>query len=268
MTELSVIMGIYQERFPKAVERAVSSILGQSVQNLELILYADGSGKELCHQLRELAGKDSRILLLTEKRNHGLAYGLNRCLERAKGPFIARMDADDYALPQRLEKQLCFLAAHRELSWAGTGAYVYDTQGIWGRMERPFLPDKADYLRYSPFIHSSVVFRREALEKAGGYKEDGRLTRFEDYELFLRMYSMGLWGGNMPGRLQLYYADRHRYHRRRMSERIREAYVRAFIYREMGSISSRERLYAFRPICGGLIPPELVREVKLKCGRL
>lgn len=112
---------------------AVRSIVTQTYQNWELILVDDGS----TDRTREIVSymQDSRIRFIQEPSgNMGLASRLNQCMRLAEGQYIARMDADDVAYPQRLERQVQFLEAHRDIDLLGTGAVIFKDEGeIIGR---------------------------------------------------------------------------------------------------------------------------------------
>src|SRR3990167_10971452 len=103
--KISVIMSVYNGM--PFLKEAVASILKQTYRNFEFIIVDDGSRDKSWEYLKSL--KDTRIKLLKNGRNLGLAASLNKALKKAKGDFIARMDADDVSFPQRLETQIKFL---------------------------------------------------------------------------------------------------------------------------------------------------------------
>jgi glycosyltransferase involved in cell wall biosynthesis len=109
MPEISVIMGVYNELNKDILMEAVNSILHQTFEDFEFIIYDDGSCPEAATLLREVEGLDERIKLIGQDENHGLAFSLNACIDEAKGKYIARMDADDISYPERLMKQKKFL---------------------------------------------------------------------------------------------------------------------------------------------------------------
>lgn len=110
------------------VELAVRSILTQTYQNWELIVIDDGSTDRTREILTRI--RDSRIRFIQEPSgNLGLAARLNQCVHLAEGQYVARMDADDVAYPQRLERQVQFLEGHREIDLLGTGAVIFKGDG-------------------------------------------------------------------------------------------------------------------------------------------
>ncbi len=107
---------------------AVRSILAQTYQNWELVVADDGSTDQTQDVLSSL--HDSRIRFIQDQQgNRGLSYRLNQCVGLARGHYIARMDADDVAYPQRLERQVRFLEEHPEIDLLGTGVLIFKAEG-------------------------------------------------------------------------------------------------------------------------------------------
>ena len=93
--KVSVLMGIYNTRNKTMLEQALNSILNQTYKDFELIICDDGSTNNCLEWAKEICKGDNRVVFLQNKENKGLAYTLNKCLENAKGEYIARMDDDD-----------------------------------------------------------------------------------------------------------------------------------------------------------------------------
>lgn len=163
--QVSVIMGVYNQWNREALQKAVKSILNQTLTDFEFIIYDDGSDPEVAGYIRELEKLDERIVLIGKEENHGLAFSLNMCIGAAKGKYIARMDADDIALPERLQVQYDFMEQHKEYAWCGCNTRLFDENGVWGERKMPELPSDKDYLPFSPFIHPTVMYRRKLFEK-------------------------------------------------------------------------------------------------------
>ena len=203
---VSVIMGTYNPDCEK-LKKSVESIITQTYTNWELLLYDDGSEKNTAGNIRKIAETDQRIRYVCGGENRGLAYALNVCIVQAKGEYIARMDDDDEAFPERIEKQVAFLEENPEYSWTGCAAELIDTDGCWGIAMRPECPDKKAFLKYSPYIHPGVIFRRNVLKEANGYRDSMWTARCEDYELFMRLTASGHRGYNMQETLIRYRED-------------------------------------------------------------
>ena len=184
----------------------LTSIQYQTVENHELVVVDDGSTDDGPAQLRRHAREDSRVRLLVSP-GRGLVAALNHGLANARAPLVARMDADDRMHPRRLEVQLGALAARPHLSLVACQVRAFPDEGLGAGMR--------EYMRWqngclgeaqvasqiyveSPFTHPSVLFRRDAVQALGGYR-DGPFP--EDYELWLRMARAGLAMEKTPGEL-------------------------------------------------------------------
>lgn len=171
---VSIIMGVYNPRNPVRFLRAVHSIIEQSLTDWELLLCDDGSDAAHTAVIRRAARLDSRIRILRTEENRGLAYALNNGIRHAAGEFIARMDDDDLSEPDRLRIQAAFLRSHPHYQWVGSNAQLIDDYGVWGFQRMPERPQAKDFLFNSPFIHPTVMFRRQTLVCSGGLLHGGR----------------------------------------------------------------------------------------------
>jgi glycosyltransferase involved in cell wall biosynthesis len=180
---VSVLMGVWNGA--PQVREAVESILGQTMGELELIVIDDDSTDETPAILGSL--KDPR-LRVTRRPRGGLTSALNAALGQARAPLLARLDADDLALPERLERQLAFLERHADVGLLGTGAREVEANGRPVALLRPPTGDaeiRRALIRANPFVHSSIVMRRAVVERAGGYDETFPVA--QDYDLWMRL---------------------------------------------------------------------------------
>jgi glycosyltransferase involved in cell wall biosynthesis len=170
------------------VQEAVVSILEQTFGDFELILIDDGSSDETPAILDCLARGDARIRLIRQE-NAGVVAALNRGLSLARGRYVARMDADDRAYPERFAAQFDFLEAHPEVAVLGSFVRFIDGAGTaFGEWRVPATNRdiKASLLGGDcPLPHPSVMARREVLVAVGGYCD--RFSHAEDFELWLRL---------------------------------------------------------------------------------
>jgi glycosyltransferase involved in cell wall biosynthesis len=167
------------------VTAAVGSILGQTDGDHELIVVDDGSTDATADLL---AGIGDPRLRVVRQEAAGLTRTLNRALGLARADLVARLDADDLALPERLARQRAFLAAHPDVGLLGTAAREVDAAGRPVGEVRPPVDDAAirrALIRNNPFVHSSVMARRALLASAGGYDE--HVTVAQDYDLWMRL---------------------------------------------------------------------------------
>jgi hypothetical protein len=177
------------ERF---VAQAVESVLGQTLRELELIVVDDASSDGTPDILSIFARRDSRVRIHRHDTHLGIPAALNLACRRARAPLIARLDGDDVAVPDRLERQTAHLARHDRLALVGGAAIVIDDTGRPHHRLRPPADVHAQLLERNVIIHSTVTLRRDALERVGGYR--ARFAGAEDYDLWLRLaerYQLG-----------------------------------------------------------------------------
>ena len=180
---VSVLMSVHNGA--PWVRDAVTSVFAQTLADLELIVIDDGSTDATPELLASL--RDPR-LHVERRARQGLTLALNRALELGQAPLLARLDADDLALPERLARQRQYLDAHPDVGLLGTGAREVDEAGREVAVVRPPVDDAAIrrvLIRANPFVHSSVMMRRAALDRAGGY--DPSFPVAQDYDLWMRL---------------------------------------------------------------------------------
>lgn len=262
--EISVIMGVYNQWDKEALQDAVKSILNQTFQNFEFIIYDDGSDAEVAEYIKELETWDSRIVLIGKEENHGLAFSLNACISKAKGTYIARMDADDIALPERLEVEHAFMETHPEYAWCGCNAKLFDQNGEWGKRCMPEIPTDKDYLPFSPFIHPTVMYRKTLFEKNAGYQVSAETLRCEDYEIFMRLHQAGYVGCNIQQFLFCYREEPVSFQKRKLKFRMNEAKLRYRNFKEMHLLFPAGWIYVIRPVIGGILPVFFIAWMKRK----
>jgi glycosyltransferase involved in cell wall biosynthesis len=176
------------ERF---LREAVLSIVKQTFVDFEFLIVDDASTDTTPQILRELAAQDARIRIITNPMNLGLTKSLNialRLASLAQDGFTARMDADDIALPTRLENQVDFLESHSDIGVVGTAYEFVDAQNrVVGQKHPPTTDDeiRRSLIRFNPFLHSSVMIRKTLLDEVNGYDESFR--RAQDYDLWMRL---------------------------------------------------------------------------------
>ncbi len=262
MPRVSIISGAYNISACYSFEKSMESILGQSYTDFEFIICDDGSRDDTWDKLAAFAERDPRMILLKNESNMGLAAALNKCIEHASGEYIARHDCDDYAAPDRIEKQVEFLDAHPDIALVGSFANLFDEDGVWGEMKFPVEITRRDFLFCSPYQHGSVVFRREVLIKAGCYRVAKETRRAEDYDLFMRIATFAK-GANIPEFLYYFCEDKNTLGRRKYRYRIDEAKVRYRGFKALGLLP-RGIFYVIKPLIVGLIPRGLLRRIKNK----
>ncbi len=201
---VSVVLPVYNGG--KTIGRAVSSILSQTYTNFEFIIINDGSTDKTPSILTSF--NDKRITVLHQE-NQGLVASLNRGIQKSIGKYIARMDADDIAFPDRLQKQIDFMEKNPSVGVVGTAVKVIYSDGTERVRRRP--PDtfsiKKNIVRLCPFCHSSVMIRKDVFERVGLYdssKDGSKQLLVEDYDLWVRVLAAGYDLANLPDVLIVY----------------------------------------------------------------
>ncbi len=205
---ISVIMGIYN--CESVLEEAVDSIFSQTFNSWELIMCDDGSS-DRTYEIAERYQTEfpDRVFLLRNEKNMGLGYALNKCLEIARGEYIARMDGDDLSVPERFEKEIAFLDTHPQFALVGSEMEMFDESGAWGKTSVISEPQINDFCKHAPFFtHATVMMRADVLREVGGYTVDSRLIRVEDCHLWFKIYAAGHKGANISQTLYRMRNDR------------------------------------------------------------
>lgn len=198
---VSVLLPVYNGA--TYLKQAIQSILDQTFTNFELIIINDGSKDNSAEIVKSF---DDPRIRYEEQKNAGLAETLNRAIELSSGRYLARQDQDDAALPDRLAKQVAFLDTHPDYGLVGTWATIRTEDELTKRLHRH--PSDNGTLQFAllfdnPFVHSSLMIRKEALEKIGHYTTDPKRQPPEDYELWSRL-TRSYCVANLPQALQVY----------------------------------------------------------------
>jgi len=189
---VSVVMPIYNGAVFLAA--SIDSVLAQTLEDFELILVDDGSTDDTGRIIAEYAARDPRIRTIT-KRNSGISDTLNQGLTVARGDWVARLDSDDLMLPERLERQLAFVAADPGLIAAGSYYEIIDAAGRSHGSRMPLPRSREELERFFAareplsFLHPSMILRRQAALELGGYRRETEPA--EDVDLFARMLATG-----------------------------------------------------------------------------
>jgi len=198
---VSVVMAVYNAgRF---VREAVGCVLGQTYSDFELIAVDDASSDDSLAILESFG--DPRIRTIRHAVNVGAALSRNDALRAARGELIAIMDADDICIPTRFERQVTYLRENPAVGLVGCG--IYENIDVDGAvLHNSVLPTENEAIQSTLlerwcFLHSSIMFRRALLERAGDYRPV--FEPVEDYDLVLRIVEHSL-AYNIPERLVSY----------------------------------------------------------------
>lgn len=180
--KISVIMTAYNSS--KHIDEAILSILNQTFKEFELIVVNDCSTDNTAEIVSGYSQKDSRIILLNNPVNLQPALSRNKAINIAKGEYVAILDSDDVALPNRFKEQYYYLEKNPDIVLAGCDAEIIDDDGKI--LERKYLPKNPDEIKFilllrNPFIHSGILVRKKAILEFG-YSNDH--LHSEDYKLY------------------------------------------------------------------------------------
>jgi glycosyltransferase involved in cell wall biosynthesis len=184
--KVSVLMPAYNAE--KYIAEAIESILNQTFKDFELLICDDASIDSTPAIIEEYAKRDGRIRIFHNVKKLFVAGNTNLAIDNSRAELLARMDADDIALPERLEKQYAFMVSHPDTAVVGSWIQIME-EGGRGIGIREYLPDdeglKRKIFRYSPFAHPSVMCRKKVIQEFGRYSE----TSFpaEDINLWFRI---------------------------------------------------------------------------------
>ncbi len=200
---VSVLMTVFNAE--AHLEAAIQGILDQTFRDFEFLIIDDASTDQSVKIARDWAEKDVRIRVVTNETNKGQTPCLNQGLQLARGEWIARQDADDFSLPERLQKQWDAIAKNPSLILLGVNGWIVNEAGVPDGMIHAPLRDRG--IRWSlpfrnPFIHTGVMFRRMRPDGTPAlYNEEYRIC--QDWDLWDRLLLQGQ-GINLPERLVIY----------------------------------------------------------------
>ena len=191
----SVLMSVYYQEKPEYLQQSIESILHQTAPTDDFVLVCDG---HLTSELDSVIAKYSTLHVVRLKENGGLGRALNEGMKHCQHDLIARMDSDDISRPDRCERELKVFAEHPEVDIvSGTiEEFITSPDEVYSRRVLP--ETSAEIVQFAkkrnPFNHPAVMYRKSAVEAAGGYKD---FYLLEDYFLWVRMILRGSKGYNI-----------------------------------------------------------------------
>ncbi|MEN5264002.1 glycosyltransferase [Stenotrophomonas sp. TWI587] len=249
---VSVVMAEFNTD-PLYLEESIESLVNQTFRDIEIIIVDDGGSTDLAGISARFS--DPRIRILDSVGNRGLVYSLNRGIQSARGEYIVRMDTDDVATPNRIEKIHAFAVANPQFTVVGSLAVEFsDTHGTGRILGRPGEKIARNIMRGDAPIHPSVIFRRKDIIDSGLYDE---FHRAEDLALWCKLVLAGRRIFVMNEVLLNYRVNPADYKKRTLKHRRGEIKARAFYYPKLGA-GLHEYLFVIKPIIAGALPRKLV----------
>lgn len=185
---VSIIIPAYNEK--DYIKRSIRSVLNQTFNDLEIIVVDDGSSDGTVSVARSII--DPRLRIHFHDRNRGVVNCLNEGISISRGKYIARMDADDMSLPERISKQLRIMEDEPECVMTGTGYYFLNYRDDEYKRIVPVCKDKdirREMLTHNPVNTGSAFYRKSALENVGGFNLEEQ--RGEGYSILLKLSQVG-----------------------------------------------------------------------------
>lgn len=182
--KISVVMPVYNTR-PEWLRAAVESILNQTFEDFEFVIVLDAPTDDSAKLIEEYAAKDKRIKVKKNETNKGITWSLNRGISESSSGIIARMDSDDIAIKDRLQKQYEYLESNR-MDLVGARIMIIDEAGIATGNATAIIDDNKIYriLKYANCVaHPTWMMRRELYDDLGGYRD---AFACEDYDFLVR----------------------------------------------------------------------------------
>lgn len=250
--KVTVLMSEYNTK-KEQLKQAIESILNQTYTNFELIIIDDCSNEENIKIIESY--KDDRIRLIRNEKNLGLAASLNKGIELATTDYIIRMDTDDIAKVDRIEKQVRFAKNNPQYSIISGRANFFDENGIYYTTPKSGEIYKNDLIKGTPFIHPTMLINKKHIQKIGGYP---LYRRCQDYAMAMNMYANGYKGYIMEDILIDYRMDTDGYKKKKFKYRILETKIRFHYYRKL-KIGLPQYVYCLKPIVAGLMPKRLMQ---------
>ena len=196
----SVLMSVYNKEKPTFLRQAMNSMWNQTIPTNDFVLVCDGPlTEDLDSVIREMEEEHRGVLqIIRLAKNGGLGNALNTGLKYCKNELVARMDSDDISRPERCEKQLKVFIFHPEINIC-SGIVEEFSSSIDMIEARRVPPETQEEIiafakKRNPFNHPCVMYKKKAVDGAGGYQD---FYLLEDYYLWIRMLLRGSIGYNL-----------------------------------------------------------------------
>lgn len=254
--KVSIIMGAYNTAPTLPV--SIESILQQTYKDWELIICDDCSKDNTYEVALSYAKNYSNIRVIRNEKNSRLAYSLNHCLQYAQGEYVARMDADDFCLPDRLAKQVAFLDTHPEFAVVGGGVMLFDGKVVKKTIFNPEEPKKEFLAKGVPFFHPTIMMRKSVYDTLDGYLVSDRTKRGQDYDMWFRFYAKGFRGYNLQEPLLRYHDSLSDYAKKSSWDMTWGATKTIWLGFRVCKMPLRFYPWVLKPIVSWLLPKKLI----------
>ena len=225
--QFSVLISVYKKEKPEYLKTALQSIINQTLKPTEIVIVKDGLlTQELNNCIKEYEKQYPELIkIVAFKKNRGLGLALRDGVIACKYDYIARMDSDDIAKPERFAKQFQYLKQHPETALLGTWITEFSKDENKPDTLTELPCTHKEILKYAkkrnPFRHMTMLLKKEAVIKSGNYRD---FLWFEDYDLWVRMLQKGYIAANIPEYLVNVRADEKMFARRGGRQYLKQDY--------------------------------------------
>lgn len=252
---VSVVMSEYNTKTEYLIA-SISSILNQTFVNFEFIIVDDCGENDVSKVVSGF--KDKRIVVIENKKNMGLVKSLNKAISQARAEYIVRMDTDDIAIPDRIEKIYNFIIRHPDYDAVGSRVVEFSEGEQYGILSKMGQKNSRSIMRGDIIIHPSAIIRKSSIEKVSMYKN---YKRAEDLVLWFEMLLAGSKLYVIDDILLQYRVSPGDYKKRKIQYRIDEIRARILYYPQLGA-NANDYLYILKSIASGIIPAVIVRKYR------
>lgn len=241
--QFSVLISVYKKEKTEYLRTALQSIINQTLKPSEIVIVKDGLlTRDLDDCIKEYESQYSELIkIIAFKENRGLGLALRDGVIACKYDYIARMDSDDIAKPERFAKQFQYLKQHPETALLGTWITEFSKDENKPDTLTELPCTHQEILKYAkkrnPFRHMTMLLKKEAVIKAGNYRD---FLWFEDYDLWVRMLQKGYIAANIPEYLVNVRADEEMFARRGGWQYLKQDYKFQKFLMETGFITVSE----------------------------
>lgn len=259
--KISVIMSVLNGE--QYMSKGIESIINQTFTDWEFIICDDGSIDGTLKVLNEYAKKDSRIIVIHNEKNMGLAYSLNKCIQLSRSDILARQDADDESYLNRFEVQYPFIV-NGDYSIVGTSWENVDSNGkIWVTKPKEY-PKINDMIWDGGFMHPSWMMKKKDLQKVGYYTANQYTKRDQDYHLVLKIYGEGMKMRNIQEILYRYTNDDNTFKRTKNWNGVKGLMWIRFDGYKRNHLSFWNYIYVLKPLIKNLLPTIITKRFYLR----
>ena len=250
MPRVSVVTSVYNGEL--YLKECIESILNQTFRDFEYIILNNGSTDNTSEILKLYTDPRLRVI---HQENLGISRSLNKGIDLSSSDLIARLDADDYSMPQMLEQQITFMEKHPDVVLCGSRWLELVGEKLSKQIVDFVETDQAikkSMSLFNPFSHSAVIFRKKTFIKAGGYSD--RLKYSQDYELWLRMLALGKAWILKEELAVVRMSEQSESHKNARKQKLEALQIRWNAFQQFGGNPGQALYYFFKTLMGLISP--------------